>query len=66
MAKPDMLIDDNGTIFMFTPITALGREWVDEHLSLEGWQWMGLSFAVEHRFAAGLAQGMKADGLRVA
>jgi hypothetical protein len=51
---------------MVTPITTLAREWVEQNLALEGWQWMGASFAVEHRFVANLVNGMRADGLRVA
>lgn len=66
MAKPDVLVDDHGTVFMFTPITRLAHEWVVEHLALDGWQWLGASFAVDHRFARPLADGMAADGLRVA
>jgi hypothetical protein len=65
MAKLDITVDDHGSIFMFTPISKLAREWVEEHLRLEGWQWLGASFAVEHRFARSLAEGMAEDGLVV-
>jgi len=65
MAKPDILVDDCGSVFMFTPVSILAREWVDENLNLDGWQWQGASFAVEHRFAVPLADGMKSDGLKV-
>lgn len=65
MAKLDITVDDHGTIFMFTPITTLAQEWVRDHLSLEGWQWLGASFAVDHRFARPLAEGMAEDGLLV-
>ena len=65
MAKLDIHVDGGGTIYMVTPITQLAKEWVEQHLSLEGWQWLGSAFAVEHRFIANLVQGMRADGLRV-
>jgi hypothetical protein len=66
MAKPDVLVDNHGSMFLVTPVSAIAKEWVDQHLSLEGWQWMGSSFGVEHRFVAPIVSGMKADGLKVA
>jgi len=66
MAQVDINVDDEGSVFLFTPVTKLAREWVAQHLSLEGWQWMGHSFGVEHRFVAPIVEGMLADGLRVA
>lgn len=63
--RPDVLVENHGTIFMFTPMTPAARAWVEEHVQLESWQWLGGSFSVEHRFAQNLAQGMMADGLEV-
>lgn len=66
MAQADVQVDDCGTLFMVTPLSQLAREWVEQHLSLEGWQWLGFSFAVEHRFIQPIVEGMVGDGLRVA
>ena len=66
MAKMDVQVDGGGTVYLVTPITTLAKEWVQQHLALEGWQWLGGGFAVEHRFIANLVQGMRADGLKVA
>ena len=65
MAQLDVNLDDHGTVCLFTPISRLAREWIARHLRLEGWQCLGASFAVEHRFAVPLVEGMLADGLRV-
>jgi hypothetical protein len=65
MAKLDVNIDDHGTVCLFTAISELAKDWVSSHLRLEGWQCLGPSFAVEHRFAIPLVEGMLADGLRV-
>ena len=65
MAKLDINLDDQGTVCLFTPISQLAKEWISSHLRLEGWQFLGSSFAVEHRFVAPLVEGMLADGLRV-
>lgn len=69
MPAPDVQIDvyveNHGTIFMFTPMTPMAREWVAEKVALEPWQWMGASFAVDHRYALPLATEMVTQGLVV-
>jgi len=61
--KPDVLVENHGSVFMFVPMTQEAREWVDENVGLESWQWLGGGFAVEPRCALDLANGMQADGL---
>ena len=65
MPRLDVQVDDEGTVFLFTPISQVAKEWVQQHVVLENWQWLGGSFAVDHRFALPLAEGMAQDGLRV-
>lgn len=55
---PDVLVCNEGTVFLFCPLTSRGEEWIDEHVLSEA-QWLGSALVVEHRFAWGLAQGMK-------
>ena len=62
----DVQIENEGSIFMFRVLTDTAREWVKENVGLESWQWHGNAFAVEHRFAEDLAEGMQGDGLNVA
>ncbi len=61
----DVKIENCGTLFMFEPVTAEAKEWVDENLGLESWQWFGKRFAVEHRYAGDLIDGMAGDGLEL-
>lgn len=63
---PDVLIRNEGTVFVFCPLTPRATEWLDENVESEPWQWFGNSFVVEHRYAWGLGQGMKDAGLRLA
>lgn len=58
---PDVLVANEGTIFLFSPLSHAAREWIDEHLEAES-QWFGAALVVEHRFAFGLAQGLKDAG----
>ena len=62
----DVQIENEGCVFMFHVLTDTAREWVNENVGLESWQWLGRAFSVEHRFAEDLASGMQEDGLNVA
>jgi hypothetical protein len=64
-AIPDVLVRNGGTVFLFCPLTSLGKEWIDEHGQSDA-RWFGHALVVEHRHAWGLAQGMKDAGLVLA
>jgi len=60
--KPDLLVRNEGTLFLFCPLTAGAKSWIDAHLQPDA-QWFGNALVVEHRFAWGLAMGIKDAGL---
>ena len=62
---PDVLVRDAGTLFLFCPLTPEAKEWIDEHVQSDA-QWFGNALVVEHRYALGLAEGMKDEGLVLA
>ena len=65
--KVDIEVHNEGTVFVFNPLTDAARAWVKDNVSLESWQkWAGNSFVVEHRFAEGIAKGMLDAGLKLA
>jgi squalene cyclase len=59
---PDVLVHNEKTVFLFNPLTARAKEWIEEHVQADA-QWFGTTLVVEHRFAWGLAEGMKDAGL---
>ncbi len=59
----DIRVSNMGSMWMFTPLTEKAKNWVEENLPLEPWQWMGNSFCVDHRPANDLATGMQEAGL---
>lgn len=61
----DVQVENHGTIFTFALLTEAAREWVAENVGDESAQFFGGALAVEHRFAADLAEGMIVDGLAV-
>lgn len=61
----DVEVANHGSIFLFTPLTESGREWIDLHVEKTESQWFGGGLVVEHRYAENLAEGMIGDGLVV-
>lgn len=61
----DVLVDNQGNVFGFTPVTPAGREWIEANVQSESWQWLAGTLNVEHRYAADLVAGMQAAGLNV-
>jgi hypothetical protein len=60
--EPDVLVHNEGTLFLFNPLTSRAKEWIDNNVQDDA-QWFGTTLVVEHRYAWGLAQGMTDDGL---
>ena len=54
----DVSIENHGSIFLFRILTPAAQAFADEHLQLEGLQWMGNGVAVEPRYAEPLAYAM--------
>lgn len=53
------------SVFLFEPLTDTGRDWMEENVGAESWQWLGGRLAVDAHFAFGLAAGMVEEGLIV-
>lgn len=58
-------IHDGGSIYMFECHNQEVQRFAEDNLALEDWQWMGNSFAVEHRYAADTAQLFIDNGFTV-
>jgi hypothetical protein len=61
----DVTTNNEGAVIMFTPESDLGKQWVEDNLDLEPWQWRGNSFSVEPTYVPDILKGMKEDGLKV-
>lgn len=62
LRQPDVLVANEGTIFLFNPLTAPAIEWINQNVQPDA-QWFGTTLVCEHRYAWGLADGMAKDGL---
>ncbi len=59
----DVLVENQGTIWVFRPLSDEAQEWIDEHVQSEPWQWFGGGLVVDHRYGPPLAEGMQEAGL---
>jgi len=48
-AAPDVLVAKAFTTFVFTPLTAEAKQWIEANVQSEPWQWLGASLVVETR-----------------
>lgn len=62
---PDLRTRFHGSVVTITPETDRGRQWMEENLATEPWQWLGNSLGVEWRFADDIITGAVGDGLEV-
>jgi len=61
----DLLIQNEGSIVVITPLTSSAKAWIDDNCELESWQWLGASLAIDWRFAEDIINGMKDAGFNV-
>ena len=61
---PDVLVNNQGTLFLFCPLTARAKQWIADNVQSDA-TWFGNVLVVEHRYAWGLAQGMIDAGLKL-
>ena len=61
----DVLIENHGSVALFTPVAAEAHQWVEENVHVEPWQWLDCSIAYEPRCLGPLVEGMLQDGLAV-
>ena len=60
-----MRVEPHGSVVLIRPLTPGAREWIDQNVGPEPWQWMGGALACEPRYVADLVDGMIADGMEI-
>jgi hypothetical protein len=59
----DFVVRDEGTIWLFTPLTPAALQFLSENIQDDA-QYFGDSLVVEHRFVYDLLLGLRSYGLR--
>ena len=52
--KTDFVVRPHGSIWTFEPQTKTAKTFTKNDLDVEGWQWLGPAFGVDHRLASNL------------
>jgi hypothetical protein len=65
MKKIDFSVVNHGSVVLVTPQSRKAKKFVNEQIVLDGWQWLGDSFAVEPRFVGNLLDGIIQEGMTV-
>jgi hypothetical protein len=58
MVTADFSVSNNGSVWIVTPQSEAFKTFLEENVSLEGWQRIGKGFAMDHRVAAGFVEQM--------
>jgi hypothetical protein len=61
----DFQIADQGTIFLIRPLNEAARQWLDENVVSEPWQWVQGALCVEARFARDLIIEIEEAGFEI-
>lgn len=62
MNEPDFQVSDEGSVLALQPMNDRSRGFASESLGLEGWQWMGNRFVLDHRPAQDLIEQLESEG----
>lgn len=61
----DISVENHGSIVLLHPLTDTAREWIEDHVSREGFHPDWPTLVVEPRYVADIVRGAIADGPRV-
>jgi hypothetical protein len=61
----DFTISDQGSIIQIRPLNDAARQWLDENVVSEPWQWVQGARCVETRFARDLIKEIEEAGFEI-
>ena len=61
----DFVVRPHGSVWTFEPKTESAKRFVRTDLDVQGWQWLGHFFGVDHRLANDLVAALEVEGFVV-
>lgn len=61
----DFVVRPHGTVWTFEPKTDTAKGFVRTDLEVQGWQWFGPAFGVDHRLATDLITALEGEGFSI-
>lgn len=62
-SEVDFLLTNHGSIFILTPLSSAGSEWIDDNIGDDAQTWGKDSIVIEHRYVSDIVNGASNDGL---
>lgn len=61
----DFFLNDGGSVLGLTPLSQSAKDFVEDHVEVEAWQWMGEAFWSDHRMMRTFVQELMSLGFRI-
>lgn len=61
----DFDLANSGSLVGLTPLSPAAREWMQENVSAESWQYMGATLWIDGRMAEAIVEGIQNDGMTI-
>jgi hypothetical protein len=61
----DFIVRPHGSIWTFEPASEAAKDFTATDLDVQGWQWLGPAFGVEHLLANHLVAALEVEGFLV-
>ena len=61
----DMQFTNHGSIWIMTPLSEGGRDWIAQHIAEDATRWGQNGVVIEHRYVANIVEGVRGDGLEI-
>ena len=61
----DFVVQPHGSAWTFEPKTETAKEFTQNDLDVQSWQWLGHVFGVDHRLANDLVTALEVEGFVV-
>lgn len=58
----DFIVRPHGSVWTLEPTTDAAKEFTATDLDIQGWQWLGPAFGVDHRLANDLVEALQNEG----
>lgn len=58
----DFIVRPQGSVWTFEPASKAAKEFTATDLDVQGWQWLGPAFGVDHRLANDLFAALEDEG----
>lgn len=59
----DFILEEHGSVHLLRPLNAGAKQWLDENVTAEDWQWFGGACAAEPRCVPDVLAGIEDAGL---